>query len=66
MTDNRIALLEALHPSSGLFYPTRIFVSHDVRQLHVHSFTPNALDDVKIGAANTGTSDPDENIGVPL
>src|SRR5271165_223846 len=62
MADDRIAFLKALHPFADFFYPAGIFVSHDVRQFHIHFLTPYPLNYVEISAANTSSSNADKYI----
>src|SRR5271165_30521 len=62
MADDRIAFLKALHPFADFFYPAGIFVSHDVRQFHIHFLTPYPLNYVEISAANTSSSNADNYI----
>src|SRR5271165_3573723 len=62
MANDRIAFLKALHPFADFFYPAGIFVSHDVRQFHIHFLTPDSLNYVEISAANAGSSNADNYI----
>jgi hypothetical protein len=66
MTDDRVALFKAFDSASYLLYPPRVFMSHYVRQLDIDLFAPDALDDMQIGPAYTGTSNPNENFVIPF
>src|SRR6516164_1384531 len=62
MTNNGITLFEAFDCLARLFNPAGVFVSHDIRQFHIHFLPPNALDHMKVGTANAGAADSNEYI----
>src|SRR6516165_4316441 len=62
MTDDRITFLKALSLFANLFDPACVFVSHDVRQFHIHFLAPYPLDHMQVSPANTGSSNADDYI----
>src|ERR1700676_398653 len=62
MADNRVALLEPGDAPANLFNPAGVLVPHDVRQIDVGFFAPDAFDDMEIGSANAGTADADDHV----
>src|ERR1700733_3733424 len=63
VANDRITTFKSRDSFSYVFYPTGIFVSHYVGQLNVDFLAPDTLDDMKIGATNTGAADPHDHIG---
>src|ERR1700733_1887586 len=62
MTDNRVALLEPGNALADLFNPAGVLMPHDVRQIDVGFFAPDAFDDMEIGSANACATDADDHV----
>jgi hypothetical protein len=62
VTNYGIAPFEVFDPFSYLLHPASVFVSHDVRQFHVHFLTPKAFDHMEIGTANASAADSNKYI----
>src|ERR1700736_2781165 len=59
MADNRVALLEPGDALADLFNPAGVLMPHDIGQIDIGFFAPDAFDDMQIRSANTCTADAD-------
>src|SRR5258708_3171502 len=66
MANHRVAALKSIDPFADIFYPTGIFMPHDIGQFHIDFLAPDPFDDVKIGATNTGSADAHNDVGIVL
>jgi hypothetical protein len=62
MADHRVALLESGDALANLFNPAGVLMPHDIGQIDVGLFAPDAFDDMEIGSAHTGTADANDNV----
>src|ERR1700722_7481236 len=62
MADHGVADSYPLHALADFLNPSRVFVTHDVREIDLNLGAPDAFDDVQVGSAHTSAPDPYNNI----
>src|SRR5216683_1113104 len=62
MDNDRISNGYIAHRRANGFYPARVLMAQRVRQLHTRFFRPLSLDDVQVGAAETGAANAHDDI----
>ena len=62
MADDRVADFHPLHAFADFLDPAGVFVTHDVREIDLDLAAPNAFDDVQVGSAHAGASDPHDDV----
>src|SRR5271163_1600751 len=62
MADNRVADFYPLHAFADFLHPPSVFVTHDVREIHLDLAAPNAFDDVQVSSTYAGAPDPHNDI----
>jgi hypothetical protein len=66
MADDRVSALKSGNAFANFLDPASVLVAHNIRQLNVNLLAPDPLDNVEIGATDTGAADPDDHIGTGL